>query len=152
MHLLHEISGQIVAGNSNGCSNKLEFDMLRSPILFAPFKTKYKRTARVAGRLTHFQAYFLVQPNTPHAIVGRLECFPGTNSGEASSVHIGRYSLKIRARSPCATPIWDFSLERIQHGIEMKCHPTVCSRVPPSPAGHMQRRLRDHCLDNELPR
>ena len=26
-HLLHEISGQIVVGNSNGCSNKLDFDM-----------------------------------------------------------------------------------------------------------------------------
>ena len=31
----------------------------------APFKTKYQRTARVAGRLTHFQASFFVQPNTP---------------------------------------------------------------------------------------
>ena len=31
----------------------------------APFKTKYKRTARVAGRLTHLQASFFVQPNTP---------------------------------------------------------------------------------------
>ena len=26
-YLLHEISGQIVVGNSNGCSNKLDFDM-----------------------------------------------------------------------------------------------------------------------------
>ena len=40
------------------------------PYCLAPFKTKYKRTARVAGRLTHFQASFFVPEDTPPAIVG----------------------------------------------------------------------------------
>ena len=35
------------------------------PYCLAPFKTKYKHTAHVAGRLTHFHAYFFVKPNTP---------------------------------------------------------------------------------------
>ena len=40
------------------------------PYCLAPFKTKYKRTARVAGRLTHFQASFFVQTNTPPRYTG----------------------------------------------------------------------------------
>ena len=35
------------------------------PYCLAPFKTKYKRTARAAGGLTHFQALFFEQSNPP---------------------------------------------------------------------------------------
>ena len=35
------------------------------PYYSTPIKTKFKRTAHVSGRLTHFRASFFVQPNYP---------------------------------------------------------------------------------------